>query len=176
VPLPEHVLVSILRGETPLLVHEPAQTSLRWEGGHYVVDITSKNEATQRLHLEVPRDDYDRPWQEQRVRVTWLETLQRGQQLYAIELSDHELAATAPPREDPDGLAADIPPSGGPCSVEVPRSIRMTVPHSGDDVLFDYDEVKLNPPLPLRTFTQPMPGGVRAVAVDCRDEAPPSSR
>jgi hypothetical protein len=43
--------------------------------------------------------------------------------------------------------------------------LHVEVPSSGDDVLFRYDELKLNPPLLEDLFTQPIPGGVSVVDV-----------
>lgn len=169
VPVPGHVLVSLLRGEAPLLRHQPEQATIEWDGGgFYRVAIDSTRRARQELRLEVREEDFLAPWSEQRVRLTSLRTEQGGAVLYQADLSDHEVAHTAPPREDPDGIDDPIPPSGGPCSVEVPRRIRIVVPHGSDDVIFQYDEVALNPPIPAGAFSQPVPGGVRQQYVDCR--------
>jgi hypothetical protein len=79
----------------------------------------------------------------------------------------HEAAVTAPPQVDPDGLEPPLLPSGPPCSVEVPRKIQIQVPESDQDVLFRYDDVKLNPPLPPGVFTQPVADGMQRVRVEC---------
>ncbi|MEZ4440418.1 MAG: hypothetical protein R3B72_15080 [Polyangiaceae bacterium] len=170
VPLPGHVLVSLLRGEAPLLVHAPEAPSLAWADGHYEVTIPSKHEARELVHLEVYGDDWAKPWGEQRLRVTHVEVSQRDFVHYRARLSDHAVAHTAPPREDEDGIDPPIPPSGGPCDVEIPKTIEMVVPLSGDDVAFRYQNVEFNPPIPAGAFTQPTPGGVREVFVDCPDE------
>jgi hypothetical protein len=170
VPVPGHVLVSLLRGEAPLLVHEPKQPTISWESDHYELEIPSRHEATQRVHLEVYGDDWMKPWAEQRLRVTHVEVEQKGFTHYVADLSDHEIAHTAPPRVDEDGIEADIPPSGGPCDVEIPRKIQLVVPFTGDDVLFSYDKVTFNPPIPEGAFTQPVPGGVQKLFVDCPGE------
>jgi len=167
VPMPGHVLVSLMRGEAPLLVHDPSQAKIAWDGGHYVVAIESKHAAHQRLFLEVYDDDWDKDWREQRMRVTFFETSQAGVVLYTADLDDHQLAHTAPPRQDPDGLDPDIPPSGGVCDVELPRSIRMKVPNSEDDVMLSYEKVSFNPPIPQHAFAQPVPGGATQAFVNC---------
>ena len=169
VPVPGHVLVSLLRGEAPLLVHESSAPTIAWEDDHYKIMVPSKHEARQEIHLEVVADDWLKPWREQRVRVTQVNLFQREYVLYEAELTRHELAKTAPPREDEDGLEEPIPPSGGPCDVEVPRSIHMVVPSHEDDVIFQYAKVAFNPPIPEGAFTQPVPGGVKQVFVDCAD-------
>lgn len=170
VPVPGHALVWLLRGEAPLLVHEREAPTIEWMGDFYKVDIPSTRDARQCVHLEVYEEDWNKPWAEQRVRVTKVTTYQKEATLYQAKLSDHKLAKTAPPRVDEDGLEEDIPPSGGACNVEIPRSIHITVPYTKDDVLFEYDDVAFNPPIPEGAFTQPVPGGVRKIFVDCKDE------
>ena len=168
VPVPGHVLVSLLRGEAPLLVHRPEQASIDWDaGGFYRVQLESTRQAQQEVHLEVYDEDFDKPWKEQRLRVTAVTTSQQGAVLYEADLSGHELAHTAPAREDPDGLADPIPPSGPTCDVEIPRKIRIRVPHSNDDALFEYKTVVLNPPIPDGAFSQAPTAGARPERVEC---------
>ena len=169
VAVPGHALVSLLRGEAPLLRHEASALSIAWIDGHYRVTIPSTRDARQTVLFEVASEDFDKPWQEQRVRVTDVEVEQRGVLLYRAMLRHHEPTHTAPSRLDEDGVLAALPPSGGPCTVDVPRSIRIVVPVSQDDVLFQYATVQLNAPLPEGTFTQPVPGGVEKRFVDCAD-------
>jgi hypothetical protein len=176
VKVPGHALVWLLRGEAPLLVHEREAPTIVWQDGHYIVDIPSTRNAQQQLFLEVYDEDLDKPWKEQRVRVTRVETKQRGVTLYTAELSDHEMTKSgslAEAEEDDDDDVDDEPPpppTGGPCNVEVPRSIKISVPSASDDVLFEYKKVVFNPPIPTGAFTQEMPGGVRKIFVDCPDE------
>jgi hypothetical protein len=168
VPVPAHALVDLLRGEAPVLVHEPAAASIEWDpGGFYRLLLTSTNQATEEIHLAVRPDDVDKPWEQQRIRVEDVRVAQAGVDLYHAELSHHEPAQTAPAREDPDGLEPTVPPSGGVCNAEIPRSIRMRVPHTSEDVIFQYKSVVWNPPLIAGAFTQPVPGGVRKQYVDC---------
>ncbi|WP_434041308.1 MULTISPECIES: LolA family protein [Sorangium] len=170
VPIPGHALVSLLRGEAPVLVHEPRSASIAWDGdGFYRVLIESTRDATEEIHLEPRPDDWRLPWSQQRLRVRQVRVAQRGVNLYHAELSHHEVIHTAPPRVDPEGIDDPIPPSGGVCDAEVPRSIRMRVPNTEDDVIFQYKEAKWNPPLISGAFTQPVPGGVIRRYVDCQD-------
>jgi len=168
VPLEGHVLVSILRGEAPVLVHDPAAASITWDEDRYVLDIPGKHQATESVQLGVHPDDMGKPWNQQRVRVLDVAVNQGGVGLWHVSLDDHAPTRTAPAREDPDGIDPPIPPIGPACDAEVPRSIRMEVPHTQDDVLLDYTEVVWNPPLVQGTFDQPVPRGVRRVPVDCR--------
>lgn len=170
VPLEGHALVSILRGEAPLLKHDPSSTSIAWNGdkGWYDVEITSTHDAVQRIALAVHDDDLAKPWNQQRVRVRDVVVAQRGVELWEVELDDHAPAATAPAFEDPDGIDPSVPPSGPKCDAEAPRSLRMKVPHTADDVLLEVKELSWNPPLRGGTFDQPVPGGVKKIPVDCR--------
>ncbi|AKT39059.1 LolA family protein [Chondromyces crocatus] len=170
VPIPGHALTSLLRGEAPVLAHSPENASIRWdEGGFYHVDVKGSRDATEEIHLGVHPDDFDKPWEAQRIRVLDVSVEQRGTVLYHAELSNHEPIETSKPREDPDGIDEPIPPIGGVCRAEVPRSIRMRVPHTEDDVIFQYKEAKWNPPVMQGSFRQPVPGGVLRRFVECRD-------
>ena len=169
VRMPAHALVRLMRGEAPLLIHESNAPTLEWDGGgHYVVEIPSRHEARQVLHLEPHPDDFGLPWNEQRVRVRYVSVVQREYVHFAASMSDFESSKTMPPREDELGLDPPIPPSGPACQIEVPRRIHVEVPYTKDDMRFRYEEVGLNPPLPQGVFTQPMPGGVRRQYVQCR--------
>ncbi|APR76910.1 Hypothetical protein A7982_02257 [Minicystis rosea] len=170
VPLPGHALVSLLRGEAPVLLHQPQASSITWDGsdgGFYRILLDSTREAKEEVHLQVRPDDFDKPWEQQRVRVTHVRVAQRDVDLYDAELSRHEKATTAAPRTDPDGIDEPIPPSGPACDAELPRSIRMRVPNSGQDVVFQYKEAFWNPPLVPGAFHQNRPGGVRERFVNC---------
>jgi hypothetical protein len=165
-PIPGAALVNLLRGEAPVLVHDSA--SIAWDsGGYYVIHIPSKHDAEQEIHIEVHPADFQKPWKEQRVRVKYVRITQQGIDLYDVDLDDFSPVSTGKPRTDPDGLEPDVPPIGPECNAELPHTIRMKVPHTLDDVKFTYKEAMWNPPLIPGTFTQPIPGGVRVVPVDC---------
>jgi hypothetical protein len=167
VSLPPAVLVDLLRGEAPVLVHTPSQASVAWEGGHYVLRISSRHGASERIELEPLDGDFNRPWSEQRVRVLGVEVEQSGVTLYRVGLEDHAAANAAKPRVDPDGIDPPIPPSGPVCSAELPRRIHIQVPVEGHDLVIRVNEVAHNPPLAQGAFTQPRPGGVRAEYSAC---------
>lgn len=168
VPIPGHALVTLLRGEAPLLVHQDAATSIEWSGhGYYVVRIPSTRDAFEEIHLAPMPADFARPWNEQRVRVLDVRVAQQGTDLWHAQLDDHEMAPMAAPLEDPDHLEPPIPPSGPECHVEVPRKIHVEVPDTDEDVEFRYTQVTVNPPLPEGVFTQPVPAGVQVVHVEC---------
>jgi len=169
VPIPAHALVTLLRGEAPLLVHQRENLSLEWNRrGYYVVRIPSRHEAFEEVRLAPMPADFERPWQEQRLRVLRVGVSQQGHELWRAELGDHSLAPMSGPYVDPDGIDPPIPPSGPQCQVEVPRKIQVEVFDGLQTVQFRYEDVKVNPPLPEGVFTQPIPPGVSVVPVTCQ--------
>lgn len=169
VRMPAHALVQLMRGEAPLLVHQPAASTIRWDScGYYEVTVPSSNEAVQTIHLAPIPDDFGLPYQNQRLRVLQVSVSQRGYIHYRADLLDHAPAVTMPPRQDPDGIDPDIPPSGPQCRVDVPRRIHFVMPNTGDDMLFRYEDAGLNPPLVDRAFEQNIPGGVQVRDVRCQ--------
>jgi len=168
VPLEAHALVSLLGGQAPLLVHRDSDLQMEWSSeGYYVVRIPSTRGANEEVHLAPTPADFQKPWSAQRLRVLDVRVAQQGIELYHASLGAHEWTATAPAQVDPDGIDPPIPPSGPPCSVEVPRKIQIEVKESAGDVLFRYEDVKVNPPLPPGVFSQPVPAAVERIFVDC---------
>lgn len=168
VPMPGHVLVSLLRGEAPVLKHAETDESITWDGGgYYVATIKGNNGALQRLKLEPHPDDFAQPWEKQRFRVLDVVVEQQGIVLYHAELKDFHAAGMSVPQVDPAMIDPPVPTSGPQCTAELPRTIHVEVPGQDQDVLFRYEEVKWNPPLPDGIFTQPIPGGVQVVPINC---------
>jgi hypothetical protein len=173
VPVPPFALVQMLHGEAPVLVHEPSQASIEWDsgffgGGHYMVQILSKHQAFEEIHLVPVPDDFDKPWQEQRLRVLSVEVQKQGVPLYMATMRDHTITHTKPAEPDPDGLGPGLPSSGPDCSAEVPRSLRIRVPSSGQDVVFRNREQWHNPPLSAGVFQQRCPSGMSCRFSDCQ--------
>lgn len=174
VPVPPHALVTLMGGEAPVLVHEPAQASIEWDGaflggGAYEINIRSKHEATQVIRLEPYDVDWEKPWKEQRLRVVEVKVQQRDYVLYDAVLKDYEPAHTAKPFVDPDGLSADIPPSGPQCDAELPRSVRIEVPEQDKDLTMRIKSIEHNPPLLAGTFIQAPSGGLKIQQSYCED-------
>lgn len=167
VRMPAHALVRILRGEAPILVHDPNATTIEWSSGAYTVRIPGNYESIQELRLVPYKEDFNLPFDQQRVKVLGVSVIQRGYVHYKAELQGHEKSSTMPPRQDPDGLDPDLQPSGPACEVLVPKRIHVEMPYTKDDLLVRYEEVGLNPPLPEGIFTQPIPGGVRRETATC---------
>lgn len=168
VPVPPEVLVQLMAGEPPVLQHVAADARLSWKSGGYVVEIDSVNDAHQRLVFEPEPKDWDKPYTDQRIRLTEVEVSQKGVLLYRATLKDYEPVRTAGPRTDPDGLEADIPPSGPECAAEIPRRVRFEIPIAERDVLFEQKTAEHNPPLLPSSFSQERPPGVRVETSSCR--------
>jgi hypothetical protein len=170
VPLEAHALVGLLGGQAPLLVHRDGDLQMAWDGGgYYAIRIPSTRGALEELRLTPTPADFGKPWASQRLRVLDVRVLQQGVLLYHASLDDHADASTAPPLVDPDGLEPPIAPSGPACTVEVPRKIHIEVAEGDQDMLFRYDDVKLNPPLPAGAFKQAIPPGTEPLYVECSD-------
>lgn len=168
VPVPGSVLVDLLRGEAPVLVHPSAPPTMAWSpDGYWVVRVDSTRDAHEEIHLAPRPSDWGLPWEQQRLRVLDVRVTQQGFVLYHAELSDHAPAPTAGPRIDPDNIDPPIPPSGPVCDAEIPRRIHVEVPNPEADVRFVYEQLSWNPPLPPGTFDQAPPGGMRIVPVNC---------
>lgn len=170
VPIPGFVLVELLQGRAPVLVHDASAATVAWSGkGYYVLTLPGANRTEETVHLAVHPDDLAKPWAEQRVRVALVEVRMQGVVLYRAELEDHSPGAMAEARVDPDGIDPPIAPSGPVCRADLPRSLHVEVPAGGEDILFRYDKVTWNPPLETTTFTQPVPQGMRVEALVCDD-------
>lgn len=167
VPVPPHALVTLLSGEAPVLVHEPAGATLDWESGSYVLRIQGRHGASEVIRLEPRPEDWDNQWSKQRVRVTEVSVVQQGIELYRAELSSFAAAHTAKAHVDPDGIDPDLPPSGPACDVEIPRRVRIVSEASAQDVLLVHQELTLNPPLVPGLFRQSAPLGVKQRSAFC---------
>jgi hypothetical protein len=168
VPVPGHVLVDLLRGEAPVLVHTGRAPTLAWSpSGYWVVTIESTRSAREEIHLAPRPEDWGLPWDRQRVRVLDVRVEQQGYVLYHAELSDHAGAPTAGPRLDPDNIDPPVPPSGPVCDAEIPRRIHVEVQEPEADVRFVYQQLSWNPPLPAGTFDQLPSPGMTVTPVSC---------
>ena len=169
VPVPPAALVQLLRGEAPVLVHNPSAASIAWESGEYVVRIQSTRGASEEIHLQPLQQDYSLPFGEQRVRVSEVRVEQLGVELFRAQLVGHRAAKMSVPRIDPDGLDAPQPVSGPSCQSEVPGRLRLQLPDGNQDVILENVDVSHNPPLDERVFQQSPPGGVDVRYSPCAD-------
>ncbi len=166
VPVPPFALVELLRGEAPVLVHQPSQATIAWKDP-YTIRIQSKHQATEEIQLEPVPDDWNLPWQKQRVRVVEVDVSQQGIELYRALMEDHKASHTARPIVDPEHLTPDVPPSGPVCSAAVPRRVRLEVPGTDQDLILINKEVAHNPPIVQGAFRQKVPGGVQVRYAAC---------
>ncbi len=169
VPVPPAALVQLLRGEAPVLVHQPTGATIAWEGGEYVVRIASTRSATEEIHLVPVSSDYALPYGSQRLRVTEVRVAQDGVELYRAQLVGHHAAKMSGPRVDPDGLDPPVPPSGPSCEAEVPGRLRLQVPDGNQDVILENVDVSHNPPIAPGLFRQAPPGGVSVSYSACTE-------
>ncbi len=168
VPIPGSVMVELLLGQPPVLKHDASRARIAWSPkGYYVVTVPSTRQAWEELHLVPRAQDMKKAWGEQRLRLLDVSVHQYGELLYHAELGDHAPAPMAKERIDPDGIDPPIPPSGPVCDAELPRRLHVEVPALNEDVLFRYDQVTWNPPLPEGTFVQPVPANLPVVPVEC---------
>jgi hypothetical protein len=168
VPVPGHVLVNLLHGEAPVLVHGAQGAVIAWNPrGYWALTLESTRSAREEIHLAPRPEDWRLPWEQQRMRVLDVRVEQQGYVLYHAELSDHAGAATAGPRVDPEGIDKPIDPSGPVCDAEIPRKIHVEVPSPEADVRFQYEQRTWNPPLPDGTFEQQPPPGLPIERVTC---------
>ncbi len=174
VALPPFVLVQLLRGEAPILVHRPEDARISWHsswfgGGQYVLEIRGNHESVETITLQLPEQDWTMPWRQQRLRMTDVKVVQAGMTLYEIMIGGHALAPTALAREDPDGLEPAVMPSGPRCSAELPRRLRFISSSGATDFVLEYKIASHNPPLLSAAFQQPVPSGVQRLYAECSD-------
>jgi hypothetical protein len=169
VPLPPHAFAELLRGEAPVLVHEPAAASIDWQSGGYLLRLRGRNQAEEAIAL-VPLDaDWNKAWSEQRLRVLRVEVRQAGVPLYTVELADHAPAPMSVARVDPEGIDPPLAPSGPECHAELPRRLHFVVGGGERDLVLASHELAHNPPLVPGVFAQSPPPGVIVRSSPCAD-------
>ena len=159
IPMPLHPFVTLLMGRAPVLKHDEAglpPPTIAWSGsGYYVVRIPGNHAAVEEIHLVPTPDDWNKPWNEQRMRVRDVTVTQENIELYHVELDDHKAAPMSKPVcDDVCRALGQQPsmPSGPSCVAEVPRAIHVEVTPASTDVLFRYDKAVWNPPLDAGSF------------------------
>lgn len=174
--LPASVLVDLLRGQAPVLVHDAPAVTMEWSGsGYFIVRVPSTRDASEEIHITPSPDDWTKPWSEQRLRVLDVKVWQGGVLLYHAELDDHvtpPMAQLPPSNAMLNAILGQTPSapltlSGPVCDAEVPRRVHIDLPIQGEDVLFRYDKAVWNPPLEANAFTQDAPLGMPVQEVTC---------
>lgn len=177
VAIPPFALVELLRGRPPVLEHQPEGAKIKFKSrlfsrGRYVIEVQGEHQASQRLEVAVPIEDWEKPLHEQRLRLLSVRVEQAGELLYEAELSEHYSVSRAKNQLSPEELEmgiAPILPSGPECSSEVPRKIEFSVPGSSATLTIENHEVFHNPGQVPGAFTQELPQGVRTQFTDCED-------
>lgn len=177
VPVPPFALVELLRGQAPVLVHQPDQAHVEWRsswfgGGRYVVEVWGEHSARQEIELVPRSEDFERPYAEQRLQVRSVRVWQQDYELYRAELAGHKPAVRRPverTQEEIEMGVPPLPPSGPPCDAELPSRVRLSVPESGQDLLIRNDRTWHNPGLAPGVFRQKPPPGVSVHQSICRD-------
>jgi hypothetical protein len=159
-----NVIVALLLGRAPVLVQSQTP-SVRWESGHYVVEIDSTNAWHERVEL-IPREsDWKKPWQEQRMRLLRVRVSKDGLDLYDAHLGDHAIVKAAPPPAtstsplcDPtlDAVLGKCTVSGSAIAcddVELPMDVEIQ--SGGRTVSIHEKKVVLNPPIDPAVFVSP---------------------
>ena len=158
-----NVIVALLLGRPPVLVHSQAP-SVRWESGHYVVELDGANAWHEHIEL-IPREsDWNKPWQEQRMRLLRVRVSKEGLDLYDAHLGDHKVIQAAPPVAastsplcDPtlDAVLGkcDTSSSAPPivcADVELPTDVEIV--SGGRTVSLHEKKLVLNPPIDPAVF------------------------
>jgi hypothetical protein len=163
VALPPGVLVALLLGQVAIPASAHA-TNLRWDGNGYYSAEFRTNFGTEYVELSPHPADLALPWESQRMRVRSV-ALRLGESvLYAADFDEYGPADAAPAAiHDPDGVDADVQPSGPACTAEVPHRIHISMPGKKTDLRVRYKTFVWNPPIPGDTFLQRTPPGMSAV-------------
>ena len=174
IPVPPFVLVQLLRGETPILVHSAQDAQIHWRSnwfssGHYTLEIRGAHDAVETVTLELLEQDWNLPWQQQHLRVTDLTVVQSGKTLYEVMVGGYQMAPMSAPREDPDGIDPPLMPSGPQCVAELPRRLRFVTDQGNTDFVLEYERAVHNPPLLPQVFEQTIPDGVKQLFAECSD-------
>jgi hypothetical protein len=160
-----NVIVALTLGRAPVLVHSRTP-SVRWESGHYVVELDGSNAWHERIEL-IPREsDWNKSWQEQRMRLLRVRVSKEGLDLYDARLGDHAIIKAAPPAAasasplcDPtlDAVLGKCDTTSAPAivcnDVELPMDVEIE--SGGRTVSIHEKKVVLNPPIDPVVFVRP---------------------
>ena len=160
-----NVIVALMLGRAPVLVHTQTP-SVRWESGHYVVELDGSNAWHERIEL-IPREsDWNKPWQEQRMRLLRVRVSKEGLDLYDAHLGEHAIIKAAPPvaastsplcDPTPDAVLGKCDTTSAPAitcnDVELPMDVEIQ--SGGRTVSIHEKKVVLNPPIDPAVFVNP---------------------
>lgn len=160
-----NVIVSLMLGRAPVLVHSQTP-SVKWESGHYVVELDGTNAWHEHIEL-IPREsDWNKPWQEQRMQLLRVRVSKEGLDLYDAHLGDHRVIKAAPPPSSSQPTSLCNPELdavlGTTCNsgttapihcedVELPTDVEIE--SGGRTVSIHEKKVVLNPPIDPKVFS-----------------------
>lgn len=150
IPMESAEVVAVLAGGPPVIEGNPR---IRWDDGHYVVDIAGRDGRSETLTLEITESERTsaRP-DAQRPRAT------------RAELRDRQGVRAVLTYED--WTEAD--------GVPFPRRVRLVMERSNVDLQVRYREVSVDPELPEDVFDTAPPSAMTMVPVQCEGDPPPA--
>ncbi len=149
IPMESAEVVAVLGGGPPLITGD---RRIRWDDGHYVVDIAGDGGAGESLWMEITDAEREgaRP-EAQHPRPTRAEMRDARGVRAVLTFEDYT---------EFEGVA-------------FPRRVRVEMERDGIDLLVRYREVTIDPELPGDVFDQTPPPGLNLLAVDCGPNAMP---
>ncbi len=151
IPMESAEVVAVLAGGPPVIEGNPR---IRWDDGHYVVDITGRDGRSETLNLEITESE----------RTSARADAQRPRATRA-ELRDRQGVRAVLTYED--WTEAD--------GVPFPRRVRLVMERANVDLQVRYREVSVDPELPEDVFDTAVPAAMTLVPVQCEGD-PPSER
>lgn len=149
IPMESAEVVAVLGGGPPLMAGD---RRIRWDDGHYVVDVAGPEGAAESLWLEITDAERENARPEaQHPRPTRAEMRDARGVRAVLTFEDYT---------ELDG-------------VPFPRRVRVEMERDGIDLVVRYREVTIDPELPDDVFDQTPPPGLNMMAVDCGPNALP---
>ncbi len=149
IPLEAAEVVSMLAGGPPLI---EGDSRIRWDDGHYVLDITGASGNAESLELTITSEEHDSARPEQQHPRPSTVTLRDARGVRAeLTFDDYESVS----------------------GVDFPRSVRVLMERDSVDLKVRYREVSLDPDLPEDAFDLAPPSDALTVQeVTCADDPP----
>ncbi len=171
-PIPTELLVSVLRGSVPVIVHD--RSTVSWTGDGAWSLTFEGNGLTETVRLDVAADRRDAAWTEQGFTVRDAEVRASSRVLWRLEADKHAPAPRAPALVDPDGIDDPVEPSGPACEAALPRRVVLTLPERNATLRLDLHDSAWNPPLLPSSFVLARPEGFRREVLRCVEASPVS--
>ncbi len=151
IPLEAAEVVSMLAGGPPLL---DGDARIRWDDGHYVVDIAGVGGRSESLALTITSQEHDEAQpDQQRPRPTRAELRDARGVRAVLTFEDYEAVS----------------------GVDFPKRVRVVMERDNVDLMVRYREVSLDPDLPEETFSLAPPSEALTVQEVTCDESTPSA-